>query len=79
MDEEAKFVAEEEIKFLEAHEQVHELMADLLKDDCPPVLVAGIFQAVATKIYRTILTEEEFQRLMQTVTTTVSNNKETLH
>lgn len=67
---------DEDAKFIEAHMKVHELMTELLEDSSP-ALVAGIFQACATKIYKTILTEDEFQNLMETVSTSV--NKETLH
>tara|TARA_A100001035_G_C27708164_1_gene465853 strand:+ start:612 stop:818 length:207 start_codon:yes stop_codon:yes gene_type:complete len=67
---------DEDAKFIEAHTKVHELMTELLEDSSP-ALVAGIFQACATKIYKTILTEDEFQNLMETVSTSV--NKETLH
>tara|TARA_B100000035_G_C20950354_1_gene531695 strand:- start:275 stop:481 length:207 start_codon:yes stop_codon:yes gene_type:complete len=67
---------DEDAKFIEAHMKVHELMTELLEDNSP-ALVAGIFQACATKIYKTILTEDEFQNLMETVSTSV--NKETLH
>ena len=67
---------DENAKFIEAHTKVHELMTELLEDSSP-ALVAGIFQACATKIYKTILTEDEFQNLMETVSTSV--NKETLH
>lgn len=67
---------DEDAKFIEAHTKVHELMTELLEDNSP-ALVAGIFQACATKIYKTILTEDEFQNLMETVSTSV--NKETLH
>mgnify|MGYP001296718564 CR=1 FL=1 len=67
---------DEDAKFIEAHMKVHELMTELLEDSSP-ALVAGIFQACATKIYKTILTEDEFQNLMETVSTSV--DKETLH
>ena len=50
-------------------------------EDAPPSAVAGIFQACATQIYKTILTQEEFQNLMDTVSETanIDYNKETLH
>lgn len=67
---------DEDAKFIEAHMKVNELMTELLEDSSP-ALVAGIFQACATKIYKTILTEDEFQNLMETVSTSV--DKETLH
>lgn len=68
---------DEDAKFIEAHTKVHELMTELLEDSSP-ALVAGIFQACATKLYSTILTEDEFQSLMETVSSSVST-KETLH
>ena len=67
---------DEDAKFIEAHMKVNELMTELLEDSSP-ALVAGIFQACGTKIYKTILTEDEFQNLMETVSTSV--DKETLH
>ena len=71
---------DEDAKLIEAHMKVHELMTELLKD-APPSLVAGIFQACATKIYKTILTQEEFQNLMDTVSESanIEYNNETLH
>tara|TARA_B100001057_G_scaffold500232_1_gene614189 strand:- start:2494 stop:2712 length:219 start_codon:yes stop_codon:yes gene_type:complete len=71
---------DEDAKLIEAHMKVHELMAELL-EDAPPSLVAGIFQACATKIYKTILTQEEFQNLMDTVSESanIEYNNETLH
>ena len=71
---------DEDAKFIEAHMKVHMLMTELL-EDAPPSAVAGIFQACATQIYKTILTQEEFQNLMDTVSETdnIDYNKETLH
>ena len=68
---------QEEQQLIEAHAKINAVMNELL-EECPPSLVAGVLQACATKIYSTILTEDEFQSLMETVSSTVST-KETLH
>ena len=50
---------DEDAKLIEAHMKVHELMAELL-EDAPPSLVAGIFQACATKIYNALFDSNNF-------------------
>ena len=67
---------DEDAKLIEAHMKVHELMTELLKD-APPSLVAGIFQACATRIYKSILTQEEFQKKRHLQYTCVNKNEDT--
>ena len=54
-------------KFLEAHAIIFETIVDLFEQGVSPAEVAGILQASATKIYRGILSEEEYVALMNTV------------
>ena len=57
----------QEEKFLEAHALIFDTIVDLFEQGVSPAEVAGILQASATRIYRTILSEEEYVSLMKTV------------
>ena len=56
-----------EEKFLEAHAIIFDTIVDLFEQGVSPAEVAGILQASATRIYRGILSEEEYVSLMKTV------------
>ena len=47
--------------------KLHILVMELLEDGVSPLAVAGVVQASATKMYRTILDEDEFEKLMKDV------------
>lgn len=57
----------QEEKFLEAHAIIFDTIVDLFEQGVSPAEVAGILQASATRIYRGILSEEEYVSLMKTV------------
>ena len=48
----------------EATVKLHKLVIELLEDGLSPLAVAGVVQASATKMYRTLLDEQEFEKLM---------------
>ena len=48
----------------EATIKLHKLVIELLEDGLSPLAVAGVVQASATKMYRTLLDEQEFEKLM---------------
>lgn len=56
-----------EEKFLKAHAIIFDTIVDLFEQGVSPAEVAGILQASATRIYRGILSEEEYVSLMKTV------------
>ena len=58
---------DKEEKFMEAHAIIFETIVDLFEQGVSPAEVAGILQASATRIYRGILSEEEYVALMKTV------------
>ena len=47
--------------------KLHILVMELLEDGVSPLAVAGVVQASATKMYRTMLDEDEFEKLMKDV------------
>ena len=47
--------------------RIQDLVLDLIEEGLSPLAVAGVVQASATKMYRAILEDEEFEDLMQTV------------
>ena len=47
--------------------RIQDLVMDLIEEGLSPLAVAGVVQASATKMYRAILEDEEFEDLMQTV------------
>ena len=66
-----------EEKFLEAHAIIFDTIVDLFEQGVSPAEVAGILQASATRIYRGILSEEEYVSLMKTVIETGVEGMET--
>ena len=62
----------EEEQLEEATVKLHKLVIELLEEGLSPVAVAGVVQASATKMYRTLLDEQEFEKLMGDV---VSSSK----
>ena len=58
---------DEDKSFLKAHMEAHKLMQDLIAKGINPMAVAGIFQAIATQMYRAMLDDNEFASLMATV------------
>ena len=52
----------------EVYEDVFEHAVTLLQDH-PPVLVAGTLMAIAQRLYKTHLSEPEYRRLMNYMTT----------
>ena len=58
---------EREAKFIEAHTTIYDVIIELFHQGISPAEVAGILQASATRIYRGILSEEEYVSLMKTV------------
>ena len=68
---------EREEKFMEAHAIIFETIVDLFEQGVSPAEVAGILQASATRIYRGILSEEEYVSLMKTVIETGVEGMET--
>ncbi len=67
----------QEEKFLEAHALIFDTIVDLFEQGVSPAEVAGILQASATRIYKTILSEEEYVSLMKTVIETGVEGMET--
>jgi len=51
----------------EATMKLHILVMELLEDGVSPLAIAGVVQASATKMYRTMLDEDEFEKLMKDV------------
>tara|TARA_B100001109_G_C18689804_1_gene392806 strand:+ start:111 stop:335 length:225 start_codon:yes stop_codon:yes gene_type:complete len=66
---------EEDKSFLKAHMDAHKLMQDLVANGINPMAVAGIFQAIATQMYRTMLDDDEFIALMASVIDTSQDMK----
>ena len=58
---------EEDKEFLKAHMEAHKFMQDLIEKGIEPMAIAGIFQAIATQMYRAMLNDTEFASLMATV------------
>ena len=54
----------EEEQLEEATVKLHTLVIELLEEGLSPLAVAGVVQASATKMYRTLLDEQEFEKLM---------------
>ena len=56
------------------------LVMELIEEGLSPLAVAGIVQASATRMYRTILDDKEFEDLMVSVVDSSRNfNSKTLH
>ncbi len=51
----------------EATMKLHILVMELLEDGVSPLAVAGVVQASATKMYRAMLDDKEFEDLMVSV------------
>ena len=58
---------DEDKVFLQAHMRVQKIAEDLVSEGISPLAVAGIFQALATQMYRNMLDDDEFKSLMKTV------------
>ena len=57
----------DEKQLVEATIRIQDLIMDLIEEGLSPLAVAGVMQASATRMYRTILEDDEFENLMQTV------------
>ncbi len=57
----------DEKQLVEATIRIQDLIMDLIEEGLSPMAVAGVIQASATRMYRSILEDEEFENLMQTV------------
>tara|TARA_X000001036_G_scaffold11173_1_gene9804 strand:- start:1479 stop:1703 length:225 start_codon:yes stop_codon:yes gene_type:complete len=66
---------EEDKSFIKAHMDAQKLMQDLVASGVNPMAVAGIFQAIATQMYRTMLDDDEFIALMASVIDTSQDFK----
>tara|TARA_Y100000739_G_C20236435_1_gene296850 strand:- start:86 stop:316 length:231 start_codon:yes stop_codon:yes gene_type:complete len=70
-------------RFEEAHTRILKVVEELVtKKNVSMLEIAGIMQATATRIYKTVLSEEEFLSLMAMVvdhSTELGAEKETLH
>ena len=70
-------------KFEEAHTRILKVVEELVtKKNVSMLEIAGIMQATATRIYKEVLSEEEFISLMAMVvdqSTELGAEKETLH
>ncbi len=70
----------DEKQLSEATIKVHNLILELIEEGLSPLAVAGVVQASATKMYRSILEDQEFEDLMQTVVDSSKKlDSETLH
>tara|TARA_B100000965_G_scaffold37692_2_gene27827 strand:- start:4341 stop:4565 length:225 start_codon:yes stop_codon:yes gene_type:complete len=67
---------DEDKSFIKAHMDAHKLMQDLVANGVNPMAVAGIFQAIATQMYRTMLDDDEFVALMASVIDTSKDTKQ---
>ena len=47
--------------------RIQDLVMELIEEGMSPLAVAGVVQASATRMYRAILEDEEFEDLMQSV------------
>ena len=54
----------EEEQLEEATDKLHKLVIELLEEGLSPLAVAGVVQAGATKMYRTLLDEQQFEKLI---------------
>ena len=54
-------------QLVEATIRIQDLIMDLIEQGLSPLAVAGVIQASATKMYRAILEDEEFENLMKSV------------
>tara|TARA_B100000424_G_C22736844_1_gene399092 strand:- start:366 stop:578 length:213 start_codon:yes stop_codon:yes gene_type:complete len=55
------------------------LVIELIEEGLSPLAVASVVQASATKMYRAILDDKEFEDLMITVMNTGNKNAKTFH
>lgn len=55
------------------------LVMELIEEGLSPLAVASIVQASATKMYRAMLDDKEFEDLMITVMNTNNKNANTFH
>ena len=55
------------------------LVMELIEEGLSPLAVASVVQASATKMYRAILDDKEFEDLMITVMNTGNKNAKTFH
>ena len=63
----------EEEEFEKAYEDVQELLSTLCGvNEYNPLMVAGIFMATAKGIYKNLLSPQDFNNLMSTITTEIS-------
>ena len=57
----------DDIELEKATIRIQDLVMELIEEGMSPLAVAGVVQASATKMYRAILEDEEFEDLMQSV------------
>ena len=57
----------DDIELEKATIRIQELVMELIEEGMSPLAVAGVVQASATRMYRAILEDEEFEDLMQSV------------
>jgi DNA polymerase III delta subunit len=56
-----------DIKLNETYDIIFKQIEKLTKDGVDPVIIAGTLLAQALRLYRTVLTEPDFERMMDTV------------
>ena len=60
--------------------RIQDLVMELIEEGMSPLAVAGVVQASATRMYRAILEDEEFEDLMQSVVdSSRKTDSKTLH
>jgi hypothetical protein len=65
----------EEEEFEIAYKEVQDLLNDLCgSNEYNPLMVAGIFMATAKGIYKNLLSQEDFNKLMNTMKQDVSSD-----
>ena len=57
----------DDIELEKATIRIQDLVMELIEEGMSPLAVAGVVQASATRMYRAILEDEEFEDLMQSV------------
>ncbi len=62
--------------FTKAHMKMNLQVQELIGNGVNPLAVAGILQALATQLYRALLTDDDFDRMMATV---IDSSKELKH
>ena len=58
-----------DIKLNDAYDVIFKQVEKLTKDGVEPIIIAGTLLAQALRLYRTVLSEPDFERMMDTVFT----------